>query len=121
MKIITPTNLGNGHQVDSVNSKLHFGFLTPGLSLTAWPASIPPGVTLVRINLSTAAGNFNIHSQPIPTGITAGTIFRVRKTNGTNRITITEDGINTVSNTATGSYISVVYNGSGGWIMIGEG
>ena len=121
MNIITPSNLGNGKQLDTVNSKIHFGFYAPGALLTAWPTSVPPGVNLVRINISTAAGNFNIHSQPIPSGITTGTVFRIRKTNATNRITLTEDGINSVTNVATGSYMTVVYDGAGGWIMIGEG
>lgn len=121
MKIVTPSNLGNGTQLDSTNSKIHFGFYSPGAVLAAWPTSVPPGVNLVRINISTAAGNFNIHSQPIPAGVTAGTVFRIRKTNATNRITLTEDGINSVTNVATGSYMTVVYDGAGGWIMIGEG
>ncbi len=121
MNIVTANNLGNGTQVDSTNSKIHFGFYSPGAVLTAWPTSVPPGVNLVRVNISTAAGNFNIHSQLIPAGITAGTVVRVRKTNATNRITLTEGGINSSTNVATGSYMTVVYDGAGGWIMIGEG
>jgi hypothetical protein len=115
--LVGANNIGNGAKADTATQKIHFGRATVE-EYTGWPATVTKACTHAVVTVSTAAANFSINAQAVPTNA-SGVRFLVRKSGATNRVTCLYQAVTYQTNLATGSWLEVIYDGTK-WIVIGE-